>query len=48
MEANPEEMEVVVECQKVPNEEAAVENIRALKDQPGERCLVISLHKQLT
>jgi hypothetical protein len=32
METSTEEMEAIVECQKVPNEEATVETIRVLKD----------------
>jgi hypothetical protein len=32
VEASPKEVEVVVEHQKVPDKEAAVENIGALKD----------------
>jgi hypothetical protein len=34
MEASPVEVEVVAKLQKVPNEEAAVETIKALKTNP--------------
>jgi hypothetical protein len=37
MEANPDEMEAVVEHQKFPNEEVAVEIIGALKDCSGDQ-----------
>jgi hypothetical protein len=36
-EAIPEEGEVIVEYQKVPNEEAAVETIRKLEDRSRDQ-----------
>jgi hypothetical protein len=41
LEANPEKIEVVADCQKGPNEEAAVEMIGALKDRSGDWRLAI-------
>jgi hypothetical protein len=40
LEANPEEIEVMVKCQKVPNKEAAVKTIEALEDRYGDQCWV--------
>jgi hypothetical protein len=48
MEANPEETGTIAERQKVPNEEAAEEMIRALKDRSGEQRLAIRRRGQLT
>jgi hypothetical protein len=37
LEVNPEEMETTEDHQEVPNKEAAVETIQALKDQSGDQ-----------
>jgi hypothetical protein len=39
LEANPEEKEAIAEQQEVPNKEAAVETIRALRVRCGNLCL---------
>jgi hypothetical protein len=44
----PEEIEVVVENQEVPNKEATLEMVRALKDQSEDLCQVIRHLKWLT
>jgi hypothetical protein len=38
LEASPEEVEVVAEHQKGPNEEATVDTSRALEDRYGDWC----------
>jgi hypothetical protein len=48
MEANPEEIQVVTERQKVTNEKAAVETVGALKDQSGDRSLAIRRRRRFT
>jgi hypothetical protein len=48
MEANPEEIQVVMERQNVSNEEAAVELVGALKDQSGTSNLAVRHCTQLT
>jgi hypothetical protein len=47
LEASPEEVEVVVEHQKAPDEEAAMETIGALEDRYGDRCLTVRCRRQL-
>jgi hypothetical protein len=46
-EANLEEIEVVVERQKVLNEEAAMETIGALMDRYGDRHLAVGCRRNL-
>jgi hypothetical protein len=46
--ANREKLEAVALHQEIPNEEAAVEMIRALKDQSGDWCLAVRCRRQLT
>jgi hypothetical protein len=41
MELNPEGIKAVAEHQDVPNEEAAVETVRALEDQSGDQQLAV-------
>jgi hypothetical protein len=41
LEANPEEIEVVVEHREVPNEEVAVETFDALKGRTGNQQLTM-------
>jgi hypothetical protein len=45
--ANPEEKEAMAKQQEVPNEDAAVETIRALNDWSGDRHLAVRRHGQL-
>jgi hypothetical protein len=47
LEVNPEEVEVIAENQEVPNEEVAVETIRALEDQYGDQHLALGHCQQL-
>jgi hypothetical protein len=37
MEANPKEIQVMMECQKVTNKKPAVESIRAMKDRSRDQ-----------
>jgi hypothetical protein len=45
LEANPEEMDVMAERQKVPNKESAVETIKALEDRYGDWCWAVRRHR---
>jgi hypothetical protein len=40
-EANLEEIEAVPECREVPNEEATVETVSAVKDRHGDQWLAV-------
>jgi hypothetical protein len=46
LEENPVEKEVTAEQQVIPNEEAAVETITALKDWSGDRRLTVRCREQ--
>jgi hypothetical protein len=44
LEANPEELKSIVEHQEVPEEEAAVKTVRALKEQYENQHLAVECH----
>jgi hypothetical protein len=47
LESNPGEIEAIVEHQKIPNKEAAVETVGALKDRSRDQELAVEYQNPL-
>jgi hypothetical protein len=47
LEANPEEIEAIVEHQEIPHKEASVETVGALKDRPRDQELAVEYQNPL-